>query len=156
VTRFGEISTFGKKIDLYQYLIRTQFCSLICHKFNRSFSIRYTRQFFQSGTRHWVKFETFGSLFKNISGHSGPDQGCQMVCFQSKNPNLGKFWRALNWKKLIYFVAIWNILLKFGMFYSFGTICVHLVHFSCFGIMHQEKSGNPCPDAIKHLLQFSN
>jgi hypothetical protein len=22
-------------------------------------------------------------------------QGCQMVCFQTKNPNLGKFWRAL-------------------------------------------------------------
>jgi hypothetical protein len=22
-------------------------------------------------------------------------------------------------------------------------ICVHLVHFSSFGIMHQEKSGNP-------------
>jgi hypothetical protein len=20
------------------------------------------------------------------------DQGCQMVCFQTKNPNLGKFW----------------------------------------------------------------
>jgi hypothetical protein len=23
------------------------------------------------------------------------DQGCQMVSFQTKNPNLGKFWRAL-------------------------------------------------------------
>jgi hypothetical protein len=22
-------------------------------------------------------------------------QGCQMVCFQTKNPNLGKFWRVL-------------------------------------------------------------
>jgi hypothetical protein len=22
-------------------------------------------------------------------------QGCQMVSFQTKNPNLGKFWRAL-------------------------------------------------------------
>jgi hypothetical protein len=22
-------------------------------------------------------------------------QGCQMVCFQTKNPNLGKFWSAL-------------------------------------------------------------
>jgi hypothetical protein len=25
----------------------------------------------------------------------GQKQGCQMVCFQTKNPNLGKFWRAL-------------------------------------------------------------
>jgi hypothetical protein len=23
------------------------------------------------------------------------DQGCQMVCFQTKNPNIGKIWRAL-------------------------------------------------------------
>jgi hypothetical protein len=39
-----------------------------------------------------------------------PPQGCQMVCFQTKNPNLGKFWRALEWKMLKYFMAIWNIL----------------------------------------------
>jgi hypothetical protein len=25
----------------------------------------------------------------------------------------------------------------------FGTFCVHFVHFSGFGIMRQEKSGNP-------------
>jgi uncharacterized protein (DUF779 family) len=25
-------------------------------------------------------------------------QGCQMVCFPTKNTNLGKFWRALDWK----------------------------------------------------------
>jgi hypothetical protein len=25
-------------------------------------------------------------------------QGCQMVSFQTKNPNLGKFWRAWDWK----------------------------------------------------------
>jgi hypothetical protein len=24
-------------------------------------------------------------------------RGCQMVCFQTKNPNLGKFWRC-NWR----------------------------------------------------------
>jgi hypothetical protein len=71
-------------------------------------------------------------------------QGCQMVCFQTKNPNLGKFLRALDWKTLIFFMAIWNILWRFGIFYG------HLVHFvfiwyifSRFGIMYQEKSGNP-------------
>jgi hypothetical protein len=35
-------------------------------------------------------------------------QGCQMVCFRTKNPNLGKFWRALEWKMLVYFMAIWQ------------------------------------------------
>jgi hypothetical protein len=61
-----------------------------------------------------------------------------------KNPNLGKFWRALGWKMLIYFMAIWNHLQTFRIFYD------PLVHFvivwlvlSGSGIMHQEKSGNP-------------
>jgi hypothetical protein len=57
--------------------------------------------------------------------------------FQTKNPYLGKFWRALDWKIWIYFKAIWNILLTFEIFYD------HLVHFSGFGILYQEKSGNP-------------
>jgi hypothetical protein len=34
-------------------------------------------------------------------------------------------------------MVIWDILLPFG------TFCVHLVHFSGFGIMYREKSGNP-------------
>jgi hypothetical protein len=46
-----------------------------------------------------------------------------MVCFQTKHPNLGKFWRALDWKMLIYFMATWNILWRFGIF------CDRLVHF---------------------------
>jgi hypothetical protein len=25
----------------------------------------------------------------------GRNQGCQMVCLKTKNPNLGKFWRGL-------------------------------------------------------------
>jgi hypothetical protein len=36
-------------------------------------------------------------------------QGCQMGYFQTRNPNLGKFWRALQWKRLVYSMAIWNI-----------------------------------------------
>jgi hypothetical protein len=67
-----------------------------------------------------------------------------MVCFQTKNLNLGKFWRALDWNMFKYFLAILNILWRFGIFYD------HLVRFvviwyifSGFGIMYQEKSGNP-------------
>jgi hypothetical protein len=26
-------------------------------------------------------------------------QGCQMAYFQNKNPNLGEFWRVLQWNK---------------------------------------------------------
>jgi hypothetical protein len=45
-----------------------------------------------------------------------------MVYFITKNPNLGKFRRALEWKILVYFnghlgyiTAIWDILLPFGI-----------------------------------------
>jgi hypothetical protein len=50
-------------------------------------------------------------------------QGCQMFYFQTKKPILGEFWRSLDWKMLTYFVAIWNILRTFGIFYD------HLVYF---------------------------
>jgi hypothetical protein len=57
------------------------------------------------------------------------DQGCQMVYFQTKNPDSGKFWRALDWKLLIVlgpfviFTYIWDILCPFGKFYA------HLAYF---------------------------
>jgi hypothetical protein len=57
-----------------------------------------------------------------------------MVCFQNKNPILGKFGGVLQWKILVYFtyerfvyftaigknlMAIWYILLSFGIFSPF-------------------------------------
>jgi hypothetical protein len=38
---------------------------------------------------------------------------------------------------LVYFSAIWYILWPFGIFYGY------LVYFLRFGLLHQEKSGNP-------------
>jgi hypothetical protein len=71
-------------------------------------------------------------------------QGCQMVSFQTNNPNLGKFWRALDGKILIYFMAIWSILQPFGIFYDHLVQFVFIWYiFPGFGIMSQEKSGNP-------------
>jgi hypothetical protein len=72
-------------------------------------------------------------------------QECQMAYFQTQNPNLGKFWRVLQWKMLVYFMAIWStyitaiwyILWPFGVFYGF------LVYLYCFGMLYQDKSGNP-------------
>jgi hypothetical protein len=70
-----------------------------------------------------------------------------MVYFQTKNPNLGKLWSALDWKMLIHFMAFWNILVRFGKclenaiyIVNFGFIW-HI--FPVFGIMYKEKSGNP-------------
>jgi hypothetical protein len=51
-------------------------------------------------------------------------QGCQTVCFQTKNRNLGKFWEDLQWIILVYFMTIWSILRPLEMqFYG------HLVYF---------------------------
>jgi hypothetical protein len=43
------------------------------------------------------------------------EQGCKTVSFQTKNPNLGKFWNVLELKMLVYFMTIWNNLRPFGL-----------------------------------------
>jgi hypothetical protein len=102
---------------------------------------------FMSNTRN-LYIQTQYNLYKsNVQETSFGQQVvryCQMVCFQTKNPNLGNFWSALDWKMLKYFMAIWNILMRFGKGY------VHLVHFVFIwyifpvsGTMYQVKSGNP-------------
>jgi hypothetical protein len=83
------------------------------------------------------------------------DQGCQMVFFHTKNPNLDKFRRVLDWKLLIYLMAILNILQTFGIFYDHLVQFVFIWYiFSGFGIMYQEKYGNPgvhvCQCAFGH------
>jgi hypothetical protein len=51
------------------------------------------------------------------------------------------------------FYDMWNILLTFGIFYDHlvCTCCVPLVHFSHFGIMYRDKSGNPAHNPISGL-----
>jgi hypothetical protein len=55
--------------------------------------------------------------------NSGDEQRCQMVYFQTKNPNLGKFWRFLKCKILAKLLTIWSILRQLEIFYG------HLVYF---------------------------
>jgi hypothetical protein len=47
----------------------------------------------------------------------------------------------------MYFMAIWNIIWRFGIFYDHLVqfVCIHSAWyiFSDFGIMYQEKSGDP-------------
>jgi hypothetical protein len=70
------------------------------------------------------------------------EQGCQMVFLQTKNPNLGIFWKALEcfgifhgflcfYGLLVYFIASWYILWLFDIL------------FPRFGMLYQYKSGNP-------------
>jgi hypothetical protein len=48
----------------------------------------------------------------------GLHQGCQMVYFKTKNLKLGIFWRALEWKMLVYFAAVWYNFLPIGTIYD--------------------------------------
>jgi hypothetical protein len=96
-------------------------------------------------TRPTPRFMLCSPLFMNrtlgkCSKPSSEGQGCQIVCFQTKNPNLGKFWKALDCK----FMPIWIIFWRFGIFYDYLVHFVFIFYiFSGFGIMYQEKSGNP-------------
>jgi hypothetical protein len=117
-------------------------------------SVKKLTQKISTRSKNWRK--NFDSVKKLqhvvfLRCHSAqPEQGCQMVFLflKQKNPNLGKFLRALDWKRLIYFMAIKYILRTLGIF------CHHLVHFvfiwyilSGLGIMYKEKSGIPEPEA---------
>jgi hypothetical protein len=65
--------------------------------------------------------------------------GCRVArWFQTKNPNVGRFWRALEWKMMAYLMDIWDIL------WPFGKCCDNLVYFLPFWyIVSRKKSGNP-------------
>jgi hypothetical protein len=53
---------------------------------------------------------------------------------------------GLKWENVdIFYGRLKYFMDNFDILWPFGTFCVHLVHFSHFGIMHQEKSGNPAP-----------
>jgi hypothetical protein len=58
------------------------------------------------------------------------------------SPWSDKFWYILKpvgifCQRLVYFVSIWYSLRAFGIF------CGILCYFPRFGVLHQEKSGNP-------------
>jgi hypothetical protein len=73
------------------------------------------------------------------------EQGCQMVCFQTKNSNLGKFWRVLQWKMLVLFNGL---LVHFTAFcyilWTFGTVCGNLVYIFPFRYFAARKIWQPC------------
>jgi hypothetical protein len=54
-----------------------------------------------------------------------------------------------------YFMSIWSILCPFGILYGhlyilrpFEIFYGYLVYLSCFGMLYQEKSGNPALQSV--------
>jgi hypothetical protein len=76
--------------------------------------------------------------------------------FKPKIPILFIFWRALDWKKLVYFVVIWNNLQSIGIciLWPFGNVAIIWYIFPHFGTVCQEKSGNPARCAKEKGLLF--
>jgi hypothetical protein len=74
------------------------------------------------------------------------DQGCQMVCFQTKNPNLSKFWRVKHWGMLVYFTDTWSILrsLVICILWTFGIVCGKLEYLFPFWYFVPRKIWQPC------------
>jgi hypothetical protein len=67
----------------------------------------------RSGTKSVLVVGKVCACFSGKKHAVACSQICQMVYFQNKNPNLGKFVSALDWKMLVYFMAIWYIFTVF-------------------------------------------
>jgi hypothetical protein len=70
-----------------------------------------------------------------------------MVCFQTKNPSLGKFWKVLLRKILVYFMTIWSTYFTAigNILWPFGIFCGNLVYFSPLWYFGPIKIWQPCP-----------
>jgi hypothetical protein len=75
-----------------------------------------------------------------------------MVDFQTKNPNLGKFWKVLQWKILVFYGYFVYFTVKWYILRPFGTLCGHLVYFSRLGKLYLDKSSNPAA-GVQNLLR---
>jgi hypothetical protein len=84
----------------------------------------------------WSKQVSYTQVCLATQVHTDLSQDCQMVCFQNKKPNLGKFWRFLQSKMLVYyghlvhFTVFWYILWTFGIFC--GNLACKLFQFWYF------------------------
>jgi hypothetical protein len=86
----------------------------------------HSRQIMKTMLENVMQLSDIGSKFDEL--RPGLPDG---LFSDQKNRNLGKCWRVLQWKMLVYF--LW----KFGLF------CGNLVPFPSFGILYQENYGNP-------------
>jgi hypothetical protein len=108
-------------------------------------------------SRHRKKWQNFWArvlrnLLVNPNGCpqtiGAQEQVCQMVYFQTKKKQLGKFWRALEWKSLVYFMAVWNLYIL----WPFDDLVGYFLPFWYY--MYQEKSGNPAQESERETHTY--
>jgi hypothetical protein len=59
----------------------------------------------------WLRRPKLFMFFRDASARPG----CQMIAFLTKNTNLGIFWKTMEWKMLLYILAIYIILRPVGI-----------------------------------------
>jgi hypothetical protein len=72
--------------------------------------------------------------------------------FRPKKNYLGKFWRVSQWKMLVYFMDIWSIFRPVDVLILWPFVVIWYI-FPRFGILYQEKSGNPDLYFLISILQ---
>jgi hypothetical protein len=78
-----------------------------------------------------------------------------MVCFETKNPNFGKFWRVLQWKILVNFMTIWCILRPLEISYGYLVYFVFIRYISpVFWYFVQRKIWQPRRSPRNVILKF--
>jgi hypothetical protein len=115
-----EIWVFGKRVPSRQFLSNKDESGEKSFWFHARWAIIWNLFFWEDCLRKYdflrnEKFRDKSSnskknilslrLQRNKSRAVG--QGCQMVYFQTKNPIWDKIWRALEWKRLFYSLAIY-------------------------------------------------
>jgi hypothetical protein len=84
---------------------------------------------------------------------SRESQGCQMVYFHTKNLNLGKFFRVLKWKRLVYFKSFRPILRTlYYMGHLVYLLITYLVYFPRFGKYYRKNLATPA--SLRHFCQL--
>jgi hypothetical protein len=86
------------------------------------------------------------------------NQGCQIVYFQTKKPNMDKFWRVLRMEKVgIFFGHLVHFMAIRYLFWPFSNLVDNLVHSPPlrFGIWSQEKSDNPANNRSTQWIQLN-
>jgi hypothetical protein len=92
------------------------------------------RSLFSAIVTNFLRGENVASeeKFKTLNLKNRPlEQGCQMVCFPTKNPNLGKIFSVSDWKMLIYLVAnLWTFEI-FNDHLAHGVFIWYILRFWC-------------------------
>jgi hypothetical protein len=82
-----------------------------------------------------------------------------MVYFPTKNPNLGKFWKVLQWTMMVFLGPFCLFYGQMVYLLSGQLVCTfyaHLIYFSRFGMLYREKSGNPAWDVNRVARRFNS